>query len=165
MTPSSLILRWSSPSHAGNADRTERWYGVPFSADVIAPSRLQRWTAAAAGGQSGEEASRPGGELLPLHLPAANPLIATDFALQPAAPAPPSHPLLLSSAGGLAVWHKQDTAFKKPKAQLAFTLISGRHVTAFLCGSTALSLPFLCSFAALSLPFLLVPQLFSLPLP
>ena len=119
LTPTKLMLRWSSPTHEGQTDKTERWYGAPYSVNKITQGRLDSWAATAA--PEDEEDLAPG-----LALPPPNPFIPTDFTLKDPPPAPPSHPSLLVSEDGVLLWHKQDTVFSKPKTQLSFTLTSGR---------------------------------------
>ena len=53
-----------------------------------------------------------------LYLPAENPFIATKFDIKPAPEQPSDHPVLLSDTALTALWHKQDTTFKKPKGIL-----------------------------------------------
>ena len=136
LTPRRLLLRWSSPNHENQTNQTERWYGAPYRREEIALSRLEAWQALEDIVDKGTgERSIP-----ELALPAPNPFIPTDFTLRPSPPVekPPTHPSLLSMVssenqtrdeeceGGMSLWYKQDTVFKKPKTQMIFTLVSGR---------------------------------------
>lgn len=136
LTPKRLLLRWSSPNHENRTNQTERWYGAPYRREEIALSRLEAWQAFEDVGGTGA-----GERCIPeLALPAPNPFIPTDFTLRPSPPdgKPPTHPSLLSvgssgnqerdgeCAGGMSLWYKQDTQFKKPKTNMIFSLVSGR---------------------------------------
>ena len=50
-----------------------------------------------------------------LHLPAENPFIATNFDIKPPPDNPLEFPALLVDTPLMALWHKQDTTFGKPK--------------------------------------------------
>lgn len=50
-----------------------------------------------------------------LHLPAENRFIATNFDIKPPPENPPGAPVLIVDTPLMALWHKQDTTFGKPK--------------------------------------------------
>eukprot|EP01043_Picozoa_sp_COSAG02_P003720 COSAG02_NODE_93_length_37477_cov_78.101129_5_plen_105_part_00 len=50
-----------------------------------------------------------------LHLPAENRFIATNFDIKPPPENPSEFPVLIMDTPLMALWHKQDTTFGKPK--------------------------------------------------
>lgn len=86
-------------------------FDAPYSSTKIPPSRIARWSEAAAEPQN-------------LQLPEPNPFIPGDLALLDDGSTSDQSPARLIDKPGLELWHKADTSFNTPRANFYFAIRS-----------------------------------------
>jgi len=108
LRPDNVLVTVMAPGIEGEA--VEPWYGAPYRVRAIDESALARWASPAPAAPE-------------LALPAPNPFVPEDLALEPPTDAT-SKPLRVRESPGLDLWHRQDTSFGTPRADFFFTVLS-----------------------------------------
>ncbi|MCC7412569.1 MAG: insulinase family protein [Gammaproteobacteria bacterium] len=107
LTRQNVLITYVAPEV--HTDRTEKWYDTPYA--VLPPE--QATGSARDDGIAGNS----------LALPAANPFIPERIAVKPVVE-PARVPVRLDGAGGVELWHQQDSDFPQPRASFYFSVRS-----------------------------------------
>ena len=91
-------------------DKKDPWYGTPYAVMPIPGPALQAWNDAPLDPR--------------LALPAKNPFIPDDVALEPLEPDATAVPVKIEDSTNFELWFKQDGTFKQPRADFYFSVRS-----------------------------------------
>ena len=117
LTPQACSVVHVSRSVAPLATQREPWYGTHFRATPLDAATVARWASA----------TPDAAAALGLRLPSANPFIATDFTLVCeglAAASLPPLPQPVVRDRRMALWHKTDDVFRRPKTNMFIELVT-----------------------------------------
>jgi len=122
LTLDSVRVQHSAKSLADRCTDKDTSYGSPMKFEAIDPSWLDEWSKALSPGNGTAEEAIAACAARGLHLPTPNPFIPEDLSLRPLPASPPTLPVRVETDKLGCVFHRQDDAFKQPKAQVTFLI-------------------------------------------
>ncbi|KAL6071151.1 Pitrilysin [Balamuthia mandrillaris] len=105
LKPHNMRLHITSKKFEGKTDQEEKWYGTAYKVTPIPASTLQEWV-------------EPGTPDKSLFLPQPNPFIPENLSML--SQKSNGYPFQLYNSEMITAWHKHETKFKQPKADMRF---------------------------------------------